>query len=91
MRDVSADAVWVSISYRVTGRIEPLEITDDLDVLRNLAAHYTPGMPLKVRVLAVETKTTEAGSSTRLDLSLRAPQGLAAGDKAEKGQEGKGG
>ena len=101
---MSSDGVWVALSYRATGRIEPFEVSDDLAILRNLQGHFPPGMPLKVRVLAVNTvaiddarrdaaaagggkeggKQQQQRTSTRLDLSLRPPQGASAAEPKQK-------
>ncbi|KAF2276377.1 rRNA biogenesis protein-like protein RRP5 [Westerdykella ornata] len=55
--------VWVNLSANVRGRIELLELSDDLSLLANVEDNFPIGCALRVRVKAVDV---EAG---RLDLT----------------------
>ena len=68
VRDVTSDAVWVCLSFRVTGRVEALEASDDLKVVAKLKRHFAPGDAVRVRVVAA---SKSADGAMRLDLSLR--------------------
>lgn len=66
VNNVQQNSLWVNISINVRGRIDMLEISDDVSLLDNLAANFPIGSALKVRVLAVNP------AEGRLDLSARA-------------------
>ncbi|KAI1213449.1 nucleic acid-binding protein [Annulohypoxylon truncatum] len=59
------NALWVTLSPGVRGRISNLEISDDVSQLENLAANFPIGSALRVRVLAINA------AEGRLDLSAR--------------------
>ncbi|KAI0883423.1 nucleic acid-binding protein [Annulohypoxylon maeteangense] len=59
------NALWVTLSPGVRGRISNLEISDDVSQLENLATSFPIGSALRVRVLAVNA------AESRLDLSAR--------------------
>lgn len=68
VRDATEDGVWVCISTRITGRVTPLEASDDPKVLTALSKHFSPGMPLKAQIISVNT---DDQTKLKLDLSLR--------------------
>ncbi|ORY70013.1 uncharacterized protein BCR38DRAFT_520878 [Pseudomassariella vexata] len=57
--------LWVNLSPNVRGRINTLDISDDVSLLENLSSNFPVGSALRVRVLAVDP------SQGRLDLSAR--------------------
>ncbi|KAI0104140.1 nucleic acid-binding protein [Nemania sp. FL0031] len=65
INNVQQNTLWVNLSPNVRGRINMLEISDDVSLLDNLPANFSVGSALKVRVMAVNP--TEG----RLDLSAR--------------------
>ncbi|KAI1410194.1 nucleic acid-binding protein [Hypoxylon sp. FL1857] len=65
VNNVEKNALWVTLSPNVRGRISTLEISDDVSQLENLASNFPIGSALRVHVLAVNA--TEG----RLDLSAR--------------------
>ena len=67
MREVSAEGLWISLSYRCTGRVATLEASDDPVVIADLQSHFHFGQPVRATVLAVESPNGKA----RIDLSLR--------------------
>ncbi|KAI8951983.1 hypothetical protein F4801DRAFT_577854 [Xylaria longipes] len=66
VNNVQQNSLWVSLSPSIRGRINMLDISDDVSLLDNLSTSFPVGSALKVRVLAVNP--TEG----RLDLSARA-------------------
>ena len=70
VRDVSAEAVWVCLSYAATGRVVAIEASDDPKVLTRLAKHFRVGMAVTVRVLGTGSPRDDGGG-IQLDLSLR--------------------
>ncbi|KAI1426670.1 hypothetical protein F5Y12DRAFT_712819 [Xylaria sp. FL1777] len=65
INNVQQNSLWVNLSPNVRGRINVLEISDDVSLLDDLMANFPVGSALRVRVLAVNP--TEG----RLDLSAR--------------------
>ncbi|KAI0435204.1 hypothetical protein F5Y09DRAFT_294008 [Xylaria sp. FL1042] len=65
VNNVQHNSLWVNLTPNVRGRINMLEISDDVSLLDDLSANFPVGSALKVRVLAVNL--TEG----RLDLSAR--------------------
>ncbi|KAI1484272.1 nucleic acid-binding protein [Daldinia eschscholtzii] len=65
VNNVDNNSLWITLSPNVRGRINTLEISDDVSQLENLASSFPIGSALKVRVLAVNA------SEGRLDLSAR--------------------
>ncbi|KAI1094561.1 nucleic acid-binding protein, partial [Rostrohypoxylon terebratum] len=63
--NMEKNALWVTLSPGVRGRISNLEISDDVSQLQNLAASFPIGSALRVRVLSVNA------AESRLDLSAR--------------------
>ena len=70
VRDASAEALWVSLSFRVTGRVAPLDVSDDPSVLNRLSDAYRPRQPVRVCVLGV---VTDKAGKLKVNLSLRKP------------------
>ncbi|GAP89307.1 putative rRNA biogenesis protein rrp5 [Rosellinia necatrix] len=65
VNNVQQNSLWVNLSPNVRGRINMLEISDDVSLLDNLLANFPVGSALRVRVLAVNL------IEGRLDLSAR--------------------
>ncbi|OTA93346.1 hypothetical protein M434DRAFT_395757 [Hypoxylon sp. CO27-5] len=65
VNNVEKNALWVTLSPNVRGRIGTLEISDDVSQLENLASSFPVGSVLRVRVLTVNA------AEGRLDLSAR--------------------
>ncbi|KAI2630538.1 hypothetical protein GGS21DRAFT_207009 [Xylaria nigripes] len=66
VNNIQQNSLWVNLSPNIRGRINMLEISDDVSLLDKLPTYYPVGSALKVRVLSVNA---EEG---RLDLSARA-------------------
>ena len=81
VRDVTADGVWVSLSFRLTGRVAPLECSDDPAVISKLEKHFKVGQPLAVRVVSIKAADDHR---VKLDLSLRTGTPAAPAAKAGK-------
>ncbi|KAJ2905781.1 hypothetical protein MKZ38_004458 [Zalerion maritima] len=62
---VSSICLWVTIAPNVRGRIDSLNLTDDVGKLNNLASSYPVGSAIRVRVLSVDL------SNKHLDLTAR--------------------
>ncbi|KAI0022028.1 hypothetical protein F4780DRAFT_242578 [Xylariomycetidae sp. FL0641] len=67
VNNIQQKSLWVSLSPNVRGRINDLDITDDVSQLENLSAHFPVGSALQCYVLAVNP--TEG----HLNLSARTP------------------
>jgi len=65
VNNVQQNSLWVSLSPNVRGRVNMLEISDDVSLLDDLPKHFPVGSALKVRVLGVNP------AEGRLDLSAR--------------------
>lgn len=63
--NMEKNALWVTLSPSVRGRISNLEISDDVSQLENLAASFPIGSALRVRILSADA------AESRLDLSAR--------------------
>ncbi|OTB07141.1 hypothetical protein M426DRAFT_318169 [Hypoxylon sp. CI-4A] len=65
INNVEKNAVWVTLSPSVRGRISNLELSDDVSQLKDIASNFSVGSALRVRILAANA--TEG----HLDLSAR--------------------
>lgn len=65
VNNVQDRSLWVNLSPNVRGRLNFLEISDDVSLLENLPKNFPIGAALRVKVLAVDP------SQNRLDLSGR--------------------
>ncbi|CAJ2506945.1 Uu.00g081310.m01.CDS01 [Anthostomella pinea] len=65
VNNVQQNYLWVSLSPNVRGKINTLEISDDVSRLDSLRTNFPVGLALRVRVLAVNA------AEGRLDLSAR--------------------
>lgn len=65
VNNVQERSLWVNISPNVRGRINALEVSDDVSQLENMSANFPVGSALRVRVLSVDA------AQGRLDLSAR--------------------
>ncbi|KXS21740.1 nucleic acid-binding protein [Gonapodya prolifera JEL478] len=70
---VESDALWVHVSPAVLARVAPLEASEQLEVVRDLAKHFAPGMA--VNCWAIQK---DDGKGT-VDLSLRENPGIITG------------
>ncbi|KAI1769576.1 nucleic acid-binding protein [Hypoxylon sp. FL1150] len=65
VNNIDNNSLWVTLSPNVRGRISPLEISDDVSQLDDLASSFPIGSAIRVRVLTVNP------AEGRLDLSAR--------------------
>lgn len=65
VNNVEKNSLWVTLSPNVRGRINTMEISDDVSQLGDLASAFPVGSALQVRVLSVNA------AERRLDLSAR--------------------
>lgn len=63
VNNVSDNCVWVNITPNVRGRIDYMDLADDVSLLNDVAANFPVGSAVKVRVKNVDV------SANRLDLS----------------------
>ncbi|KAM0126871.1 hypothetical protein ACHAP3_009079 [Botrytis cinerea] len=68
VNNVGVDCLWVNISPNVRGRISALDVSDDVSLLKDLAANFPIGSAIRVHVKGVDVETN------RLDLSARSSQ-----------------
>jgi rRNA biogenesis protein RRP5 len=66
VHQVTADGLWVHISPSVRGRVFILDVSNDLNILRNLTGHFRPGQGVKLKILRVDPEKQD------LDLSIKA-------------------
>ncbi|KAI1406599.1 nucleic acid-binding protein [Hypoxylon fuscum] len=73
VNNIEKNALWVSLSPNVRGRISALEISDDVTQLEKLASSFPIGSALRVRVITVDAvkgqldlSARSSGSSTNL-------------------------
>ncbi|ORY15336.1 rRNA biogenesis protein-like protein RRP5 [Clohesyomyces aquaticus] len=57
VNNIGESFVWVNISANIRGRIELLDLSDDLSLLANVEENFPVGSALKVRVKAVDVGT----------------------------------
>lgn len=65
VNNVAEDCVWVNLSPNVRGRIQTLDLSDDVSLLKNLGKNFPIGSVLKVRVVNLDVM------NNHLDLSAR--------------------
>ncbi|KAI1393868.1 nucleic acid-binding protein [Hypoxylon trugodes] len=65
VNNIEKSSLWVTLSPNVRGRVNTLEIADDVSQLEDLASSFPIGSALRVRVLSVNA------AEGRLDLSAR--------------------
>ncbi|KAL7626703.1 rRNA biogenesis protein rrp5 [Parahypoxylon ruwenzoriense] len=65
VNNVEKQSLWVTLSPNVRGRVNTLEISDDVSQLEKLASNFPVGSALRVRVLAINA------AENHLDLSAR--------------------
>jgi rRNA biogenesis protein RRP5 len=65
VNNVQESSLWVNLSPNVRGRINALEVSDDVSQLEKMSANFPVGSALRVRVLSVDP------AQGRLDLSAR--------------------
>ena len=66
VNNITEDCLWVNLSPNVRGRIKAMDVSDDISLLRDLAAAFPVGSVLKAKVLKVDIETNH------LDLTARA-------------------
>ena len=62
VNNVIDNHIWATVSPSVNGRIDILDISDDVSVLKDLASNFPPGAAIKTRVKSVDLP------GSRLDL-----------------------
>lgn len=65
VNNIGDDCVWVNLSPNVRGRIQILNLSDDVSMLKDVESNFPVGSALRVRVTAVDVP------NNRLDLSAR--------------------
>lgn len=65
VNNIAEDCLWVNLSPNVRGRIRAMDVSDDVSLLRDLAANFPVGSILKVKVLKADSETNH------LDLTAR--------------------
>lgn len=65
VNNIASHCLWVNLSPNVRGRVELMDIADDLSLLNNLATNFAVGSALRVRVKSVDVSTNH------LDLTAR--------------------
>ncbi|KAI0127798.1 hypothetical protein BJ170DRAFT_733416 [Xylariales sp. AK1849] len=65
VNNVQERSLWVNVTPNVRGRINTLEVSDDVSLLEDLSTNFPVGSALRVRVLSVDPV------QGRLDLSAR--------------------
>lgn len=78
VQEVALEYLWVAISPMIRGRLHQLDSAESPQELHNFATRFSPGQPLRCRVLHLDT------AKGGLDFTLREP---AAG--VVKGKKGK--
>ncbi|KAH7063320.1 hypothetical protein B0J12DRAFT_781138 [Macrophomina phaseolina] len=63
VNNIGDNCVWVNITPNVRGRIDFMDLADDVSLLNDVPAHFPVGSALKVRVKSVNV------SANRLDLT----------------------
>ena len=65
VNNIGEDCVWVNLSPNVRGRIQVLNLSDDVSLLKDVGSNFPIGSAIRVHVTAVDV------SNNRLDLSAR--------------------
>ncbi|CAG8970839.1 hypothetical protein HYALB_00000816 [Hymenoscyphus albidus] len=65
VNNVTDTCVWVNLSPNVRGRINTVELSDDVSLLKDVEASFPVGLAIRVRVTGVDAR------NNRLDLSAR--------------------
>ena len=65
VNNIAEDCLWVNLSPNVRGRIRAMDVSEDVSLVADLAAHFPIGSALRARVTHVDVP------SNRLDLSAR--------------------
>jgi rRNA biogenesis protein RRP5 len=68
VNNIGDKCIWVNLSPNVRGRVETLNLSDDISLLQDVESNFPVGSALRVRVTAVDVK------NNRLDLSARSAQ-----------------
>ncbi|KAG0648782.1 U3 small nucleolar RNA-associated rrp5 [Hyphodiscus hymeniophilus] len=68
INNVDVNCIWVNLSPNVRGRIEALDVSDDVSLLKNLESNFPVGSAIKAQVKSVDV------TANRLDLSARSSQ-----------------
>ncbi|KAL1645997.1 rRNA biogenesis protein rrp5 [Diplodia intermedia] len=63
VNNIAQNCVWVNITPNIRGRIDFMDLADDVSLLNNVAANFPVGSAIKVRVKNVDV------SANRLDLT----------------------
>lgn len=68
VNNIGDDCVWVNLSPNVRGRIQLLNLSDDVSLLKDVETNFPIGSAIRVRTTAVDVP------NNRLDLSARSGQ-----------------
>jgi rRNA biogenesis protein RRP5 len=68
VNNVDADCIWVNLSPNVRGRIQALDVSDDVSLLKDLESNFPVGSAIRAHVRSIDV------AANRLDLSARSSQ-----------------
>ena len=68
VNNVDVDCLWVNLSPNVRGRIEALDVSDDVSLLKDLESNFPVGSAIRVHAKSIDV------AANRLDLSARSSQ-----------------
>jgi rRNA biogenesis protein RRP5 len=68
VNNVDADCIWVNLSPNVRGRIQALDVSEDVSLLKDLESNFPVGSAIRAHVKSVDV------AANRLDLSARSSQ-----------------
>lgn len=66
VNNITDSALWVNLSPNVRGRIQRIDVSEDVSVVSDLQSHYPIGSAIRVRVKSIDLSTN------RLDLTAKA-------------------
>ncbi|KAG5439396.1 hypothetical protein PCANB_001970 [Pneumocystis canis] len=66
VNNIFQDCIWVNLSPNIKGRINILDISDNIDVLQNISEHIQIGSAVQCKIIKINTETNQ------LNLSIRA-------------------
>ena len=75
VNNVADECLWVNLSPNVRGRIQVMDVSDDLSQLNDLSKNFPVGSVLRAKVLKVDVENNRLDLSARPDASP-APLGL---------------
>lgn len=66
VNNITDSALWVNLSPNVRGRIQRMDVSEDVSIVSDLPSHYPIGSAIRVRVKSIDLTTN------RLDLTAKA-------------------